>query len=351
MKKITMILAAAAFAAAVVACSSGASYTIKANVEDLDGTVYLIDDNRTVLDSAVVTNGTFTFKQEYKVPAIYSISNVQMGRGDFNVRFYVEPGVITVAPAEGEGWNVTGTPSNDANMAYNAEMRDWNERYRNATRREAKDIEKEYDEIVKKYYDENRDNYFGAHLLSSELSYGYSGEELLEAVNSFPEDLQAGNDLTKQRKIAEQRMKTDPGNSYIEVSQKDPQGNEILLSSVVENPANKYILVDFWASWCGPCMGEVPYLKATYDMYHDKGFEIYGISFDTDHDKWVKCIEDRGLNWVHVSDLNRFNNQACEDYAIVAIPSNVLLDGEGKVVAKQLFGDDLHAKIAELLGE
>lgn len=351
MKKILIVIAAMAYVLAVVGCSGSKTYTVKGNVADFEGTVYLIDDTRTILDSAVVNNGAFTFKHEYEVPAIYSISNETMGRGDFNIRFYVEPGVITVAPAEGEGWNVTGTPANDANTAYGAEMRDWNERYKNATRREARNIEKEYDEIVKKYYEANRDNYFGAYLLSRELSYGYSGEELLEAVNSFPENLQEGEYLVKQRKIALQRMKTDPGNSYIDVSQKDPQGNEVLLSSVVENPANKYILVDFWASWCGPCMGEVPYLKATYDMYHDKGFEIYGISLDVTHDKWTSCIEKRGLNWIHVSDLNRFNNQACEDYAIVAIPSNVLLDGEGKVVAKQLFGDDLQAKVAEFLGE
>ncbi len=351
MKKITMILAAAAFAAAVVACSSGASYTIKANVEDLDGTVYLFDENREVVDSTVASNGAFTFKGDYTVPAMYRISDVKEGRGEFSVSVYIEPGTIYVARAEGEGWDVTGTPSNDANMAFSAEMRSFMDRARAASDEESEALNAEYEAMMQKYFDENRDNYFGANILAQQFSYEYSGQELLDAVNSFPEDVQQGKILVRKRETAEQRIKTDPGNSYIEVSQKDPEGNEILLSSVVENPANKYILVDFWASWCNPCMGEVPYLKAAYDMFHSKGFEIYGISFDTDHNKWVRCIEDRGLNWIHVSDVNRFDNQACRDYAIEAIPSNVLLDGNGTVIAKQLFGDDLYAKLAELLGE
>ncbi len=95
------------------------------------------------------------------------------------------------------------------------------------------------------------------------------------------------------KKAAENALKVTPGNPYIDIVDKDADGKEISLKSVVENKANKYVLIDFWASWCGPCMGEVPYLVDTYDKYHKKGFEIYGVSFDSDRDAWLKAIENK----------------------------------------------------------
>ncbi len=356
MKKTFKFIAAAAFAAAFVGCSSEPTYTISGSDLDLDGTIYVLNEDREVIDSVLVENGAFTYEGKYEVPAMYSLSAAKEGRSKFNVGFFVEPGVMTVSPAEGAGpgparWQVAGTPANDASIAYNKAMSDFYQKYREASEEDAEALDLEYEKINADYFEANTDNYFGAYLLSREYSYEYTGQQLLDAVNSFPEELQQGKILVRQRELAEQRIKTDVGNPYIEVSQKDPEGNEILLSSVIENPANKYVLIDFWASWCGPCMGEVPVMKKTYDAFHDKGFEIYGISFDTDHDKWVNCIKDRELNWVHVSDLNRFDNQACRDYTIVAIPSNVLVDANGTVVAKQLRGEALYNKVAELLSE
>ena len=117
----------------------------------------------------------------------------------------------------------------------------------------------------------------------------------------------------------------------------------------MENPANKYVLLDFWASWCGPCMGEVPHLKKTYDEFHKKGFEIFGVSLDRDRDKWLDAVKQNNMNWIHVSSLDAFGNAAAEAYAVQAIPTNLLIDAEGKIVAKNLRGEELYEKIAELL--
>ena len=125
----------------------------------------------------------------------------------------------------------------------------------------------------------------------------------------------------------------------------------VTLTSVIENPANKYTLVDFWASWCGPCMGEVPHLKETYDKFHKKGFEIYGVSFDNNRDKWLAAVKDNGMKWIQVSDLNGFDNPAAKDYAVQGIPSNFLIDASGNIVAKNLRGEDLYKKVEELLGK
>ena len=141
------------------------------------------------------------------------------------------------------------------------------------------------------------------------------------------------------------------GQPYTDVAQPDAEGQEVSLKSVVENPANKYVLLDFWASWCGPCMGEVPHLKKTYEEFHKKGFEIFGVSFDSKAKDWTEAVEKNGMDWIHVSALSGFDNQAAEDYAVRGIPSNFLIDSEGKIVAKDLRGDELYEKIAELLAE
>mgnify|MGYP000615559551 CR=1 FL=1 len=114
---------------------------------------------------------------------------------------------------------------------------------------------------------------------------------------------------------------------------------------------DKPALIDFYASWCGPCMEEVPHLKQAYDKFHGRGFEIYGVSLDNDNDKWLGAIREHGMGWVQVSDLNGFDNLAAKDYAVQSIPSNFLIDAQGRIVAKNLRGEDLCSKVAELLAE
>ncbi len=149
----------------------------------------------------------------------------------------------------------------------------------------------------------------------------------------------------------EQYLRTDVGQPYRDIAAPTPAGDTLSLRQAVEDPANKCVLVDFWASWCGPCMGEVPHLKETYDKFHKKGFEIYGVSFDRDRDKWLAAVKDNGMDWIHVSELQQFDNRAAKDYAVQGIPSNFLIDAQGVIVAKNLRGEDLYKKVEELLGK
>lgn len=127
----------------------------------------------------------------------------------------------------------------------------------------------------------------------------------------------------------------------------DPSGKPLALSSL----KGQYVLIDFWASWCGPCRQENPNVVKTYAKYKDKGFSIYGVSLDKDAVAWKKAIEKDGLTWLHGSDLKYWNSTVAQSYGVTAIPATYLLDKEGKIIAKGLRGASLEAKLQELFGQ
>lgn len=139
---------------------------------------------------------------------------------------------------------------------------------------------------------------------------------------------------------------TAVGSMAPDFTQNDPEGKPIKLSSF----RGKYLLVDFWASWCGPCRAENPNVVKAYAKYHEKGFEILGVSLDNDKGKenWLAAIQKDGLTWAQVSDLKYWNNEVAKLYGISSIPQNVLLDPTGKIVGKNLRGEALEKKLAEI---
>jgi peroxiredoxin len=131
-----------------------------------------------------------------------------------------------------------------------------------------------------------------------------------------------------------------------EIEMQTPEGNTMKLSEL----RGKYVLIDFWASWCGPCRRENPNVKKVYAKYKDKGFEILGVSLDRSKDRWLKAIEADDLPWPHVSDLMQWKNEAAQTYGVSSIPYTVLVDPKGKIVATRLRGPSLEAKLAEVFG-
>ncbi len=137
------------------------------------------------------------------------------------------------------------------------------------------------------------------------------------------------------------------GKKATDFTMNDTEGNPVTLSSLY----GKYLLIDFWAAWCSPCRAENPNLVATYNKYKAKGFQILGVSFDKTKNDWLKAIKDDHLTWLQVSDLKGWGNEAGKLYGIGSIPSNVLLDPDGIIIAKGLRGDDLNNKLKEIFGE
>ena len=153
--------------------------------------------------------------------------------------------------------------------------------------------------------------------------------------------------MTQLNKEAELEALRAPGKDFTDFKMATPTGAVKTLSSFVKQ--NKLTLVDFWASWCGPCRREMPHVKKLYADFHSKGLEIVGVSFDDSKEAWTGAIASMGLKWPQLSDLKGWQNEAGQLYGITSIPATLLIDKQGKIVAFGLRGAELEAKVAELL--
>ena len=171
-------------------------------------------------------------------------------------------------------------------------------------------------------------------------------------MTSFPTNVHVKNlhsniasTLSKKNKDSFKNALVDIGSVAPEISYPSPDGSVISLSSL----RGKYVLIDFWASWCSPCRRENPNLVSNYKRFHDKGFEIFQVSLDKTKDAWIKAIKKDNLSWPnHVSDLKYWDSEPARQYNVRSIPSNFLLDPDGKVIAKDLRGIALGKKLAEI---
>ena len=197
----------------------------------------------------------------------------------------------------------------------------------------------EQNEFRVNYVKEHGDSFL-AHFLLNEMKQEYDLAEVKEMMANFTTPsiyLDELNDyVAKQERL-------DIGGTFIDFTLNTKDGESVTLSEIIK--ANKLTLVDFWASWCGPCRKENPVVKAAYEKYHDMGFEVLAISVDADELSWLKAVEQDALPYPQVRDTEN----VADDYLIYYIPANFLFDAEGNIVAKGLRGEDLEAKLAELL--
>lgn len=355
MKRIIIVLAAMV----LFSCSNRCE--IVGNVEnfDIEGYLYLTDmwKTREVIDSVEVNGNRFHFKGVKHEP---TFAQVITKSGRPVTYLFVESGKVVVSGDYDLGKvEVSGTPANDAFEDMMNRSSDYMEAYRTAAgagdKAKMEEIEVGYDEMRKGCLEENLSNVFGVFMIQ-QFSYSEPSAETLKQIESLSEEMQSLQLVARMKEKAERKFKTEPqaeGSDYvphyINIEQPTPSGEMVSLQSVVENKQNRYVLLDFWASWCGPCMAEMPHLKEAYKLYHKKGFEIYGVSFDAKKEAWQGAIKSQQMKWVNVSTLERFDNPAAEDYAVESIPTNYLIDcSNGVIVAKNLRGEAVLEKLAEL---
>lgn len=173
--------------------------------------------------------------------------------------------------------------------------------------------------------------------------------EMFDTFDKFAPQMQMlpGMVKFKESMDAQKALEAKFGGKYIEIVSTAPDGSEVKLSEIVA--ANKLTLIDFWASWCGPCMRELPHLKEAYGEYHSKGFEVFGVTLDDDRAAWEAAIKDNEMNWIHVGSVAGWSEPAAVEYGVRSIPASWLVDGEGNIVARNLRGEELKKKVAEIL--
>ncbi len=208
-------------------------------------------------------------------------------------------------------------------------------------------IEEQKSQSMLDYAINNNESVASAFIIMSN-SYMFELDQLDEVASSYSDNISESKYVKNIKDRVATLKRSAVGQKYIDFTLDDPEGNPIALSSDVDG---KYVLVDFWASWCSPCRAENPNVVEAYNKYHDKGFDVFGVSFDKDHAKWVEAIEKDGLTWTHVSDLKYWASAAGKLYGIQSIPQNILLNPEGIIIEKNLRGQALQDKLAEIFAE
>lgn len=289
-----------------------------------------------VIDSAKVAQGKASFSGVLELPML-----AQITVGDSTARpakvFFLEnsPIAVTGSLEQLDSIQVVGSAEQALFEAYQA----------------AVDTVKNYNDYVavnEAFVKENPASVAAAYLLFRRMAPGLDPEQMRAYAAGFDSTIRGSVYLKLVGEMADKLELSSPGHPFLDFTLPDTTGTPIALSSVAGK--GNYVLLDFWASWCKPCMREVPHLKEAYDAYRTKGFEIYAVSLDEEEARWTEAIASNGMSWIHVSDLRGFENGAAAVYGVRSIPSNYLIEtATGRIVASDLRGAALGEELGRLL--
>ncbi|MFT3825044.1 MAG: TlpA disulfide reductase family protein [Chitinophagaceae bacterium] len=333
-------------------------------------------DGKRMLDSSGLVNGKFSFKGTTDDPFIATLVLDYKGIGlnqkekYDNLKLYVSKGVTSVKSGDSlSKGKVAGSPVNNDYlrlMAMTKPPLDSMEALENSIKQAPP--EKKSDPAYKarnqqllnkwaldrkllyrQFYRENKGSYIGLVAL-----YDYAGSDpkpaelqpMFDSLTSAVKSTKAGQDF---QTLLDNVLLLKPGAIAPDFTMADPSGKMISLAGF----KGQYVLLDFWASWCGPCRAENPNVVAVYNRYKDKGFAVLGISLDKSdgRNEWLKAIKDDGLTWTQVSDLRGWDNTVAKLYGVRAIPQNFLIDPQGKIIAMKLEGTQLNQYLDKIFSQ
>lgn len=353
------------------ACTEHTGYVITGNAPNADGQKAvlkkIVDGNSDpiAIDSCSVKNGKFEMKGKTEFPE-YCLLYV----GDNGpLEFFVENSAITidVNPDKIQESKVTGSKENDLFVQFAAGLKDFdarinkvNDDYMSLKLSGTPDVEKEKSYLAQMneireernaysigFAEEHPNSIFTAVLIDTNLSYHLTPVQMEAFARGFDETVGKSPWVQSIKEKIEISKRLGEGQPFPDIKLNAPDDQPVALSDYAGK--GKYVMIDFWASWCRPCRMANPHVVKLYNQYKDKGFEIVGISLDRDKNEWTKAIADDGLTWPQMSDLKFWQSAAAKLYNVTSIPHTVLLDKDGKILARGLQPDEMEAKLAELM--
>ncbi|MBQ7442718.1 MAG: AhpC/TSA family protein [Bacteroidaceae bacterium] len=372
MKKLITIAAAAIALAACTQTKKNEGYVIRGTVAGADDgdTVSLIEGRQAemeILQNAVVKDGTFTFEgvQDSTVLLYLSyVKNSDPTRTAMASLFLENAEIEVTMDPDSTVCDIRGTAANELWTAFARQNAAWTDKgmkafyasIDTAATEEARQVAADRLEVIEDSITQFYEAFISEHLTTSVVgqyilaSYAESLDDesfVLEQLNRIDDD-DAIPALRNLRRLKAIQAETAVGQPYKDIMAETPDDNILAASNLV--PRCKVLMIDFWASWCGPCRSEMPNVKAAYEKYHSQGFEILGVSLDNDLDPWTTAIEEMGMTWPQISDLEGWNSAAAAEYGVRAIPATVLIK-DGIIVARNVRGKNLAPTIERLLSE